>query len=100
MSEGQREEVFVGGWREKNPFEVESPWISVWGFTVAFDDALVGGLDEELDELGEKIAAAEGVTEVLHEDREVVLHLKMGDLDVSEVEEKVRAAIERTGMDG
>ena len=88
----------MSGWPEERSFEVQSAWISGWDFTVVFDDALVGGLDEELDELREKLAASEGVTAVLHEDREV-MHLKVKDLDVSEVEEKVRAALERTGID-
>jgi hypothetical protein len=46
-------EVFVSGWPEERSFEVESAWITGWDFTVVFDDALVGGLDEELDELRE-----------------------------------------------
>jgi hypothetical protein len=90
--------MFVSGWPEEQSFEVESAWISGWDFSVVFDDALVGGLDEELDELRDKLAASEGDTAVLHEDREV-LHLKVDDLDVSEVEEKVKAAIERTDID-
>jgi hypothetical protein len=63
------------------------------------DDTLVGRLVEELNELGEVLATSEGVTAVLHEDREV-FHVRVDDLDVSEVEEKVREAIERTGIDG
>jgi hypothetical protein len=90
--------VFVSGWPEERSFEVESAWISGWDFTVVFDDDLVGGLDEELDELRENLAASEGVTAVLHEDREV-MHLKVDYVDVSEVEEMVKAAIERTGID-
>jgi len=99
MSEEQREEVFVSGWPEEYPFEVENAWIPGWDFTVVFDDALVGGLDEELDELREYLAASEGITEILHDDREV-LHLRADDLNLSEVEEKVREAAERTGIDG
>jgi hypothetical protein len=88
----------VSGWPEEHSFEVENAWISGWNFTVVFDDALVGELDEELDDLREKLAGSEGVTAVLHEDREV-MHLKVEDIDVSEVEEKVQEAIERTGID-
>jgi hypothetical protein len=99
VSVEQREEVFVSGWAEEAPFEVESAWIAGWDFTVVLDDALVGGLDEELDELRKNLAASEGITAVLHEDREV-FHLKVDGLDVSEVEEKVNEAIERTGIDG
>ena len=88
----------MSGWPEECFFEVERAWISDWDFTVVFDDTLVGELDEELDDLREKLAGSEGVTAVLHEDREV-MHLKVEDLDVSEVEEKVRAALERTGID-
>ena len=51
------------------PFSVEDAWIEGWAFTVVFDDALVGGLDEELDELLVNLAAAGGITEVIHEDR-------------------------------
>jgi hypothetical protein len=82
---------------EEVAFEVVEPWISGWDFTVVFDDALVGGLDEELDELNTNLAAAEGLVEVLHEDREV-FHLRVEGLDASEVEEKVNAAVERTGL--
>jgi hypothetical protein len=91
--------VFVSGWPEERSFEVQSAWISGWDFTVVFDDELVGGLDEELDELHERLAACEGITAVLHEDREV-MHLKVDGLDVSEVEEKVHEAIAQTGIDG
>jgi hypothetical protein len=90
--------VFVSGWPEERSFEVESAWISGWDFTVVFDDELVGGLDEELDELQERLAASEGITAVLHEDREV-MHLKVDDLDVAEVEDKVKEAIERADID-
>ena len=85
-------------WPEERSFEVESAWISGWDFTVVFDDELVGGLDEELDELREKLATSECITAVLHEDREV-MHLRVGGLNVSEIEEKVSEAIERTGTD-
>jgi hypothetical protein len=90
--------VFVSGWPEERSFEVQSAWISGWDFTVVFDDELVGGLDEELDELHERLAASEGITAVLHEDREV-MHLKVDDLDVAEVEDKVKEAIERADID-
>ncbi len=88
----------MSGWPEERSFEVQSAWISGWDFTVVFDDALVGRLDKELDHLGEKLAASEGVTAILHEDREV-MRLRVGGLDVSEIEEKVSEAIERTGTD-
>lgn len=45
------ERLFLDGWSEELPFEVVEPWISGWDFTDVFDDALVGGLDEVLDEL-------------------------------------------------
>jgi hypothetical protein len=90
--------VFVSGWPEERSYEVQSAWISGWDFTVVFDDELVGGLDEELDELHERLAASEGITAVLHEDREV-MRLRVGGLNVSEIEEKVSEAIERTGTD-
>jgi hypothetical protein len=93
----RRREVFVSGRSEGFPFELESAWISGWHFTVVFDDALVGGLDEELDELRENLAASEGVTAVLHEDWGV-FHLKVEDLGVSQVEERVDEALRRTGL--
>jgi hypothetical protein len=99
VPEEQSEEAFVSGWAEEVPFEVESAWISGWDFTVVFDDALVGGLDEELDELRKNLAASEGITAVLHEDREV-FHLRADDLNLSEVAEKVREAAEPAGIDG
>jgi hypothetical protein len=89
----------VSGWPEEHSFEVESAWIPGWDFTVVFDHELVGGLDEALDELHERLAASEGITAVLHEDREV-MHLKVDDFDVSDVEKKVSEALERTGSDG
>ena len=76
---------------EPPPFSVEDAWIGGWGFTVVFDDALVGGLDEELVELLANLAAAGGITEVIHEDRGV-FHLKADDLDALAVEEKVAAS--------
>jgi hypothetical protein len=87
----------MSDWPEEVGFEVVEPWISGWDFTVVFDDELVGGLDEELEELNANLAAAEGVTEVLHEDREV-FHLRVQGLRVSDVEERVGEAVERTGI--
>ena len=84
----------VGG---EPPFSVEDAWIEGSDFTVVFDDALVGGLDEELDELLANLAAAGGITEVIHEGREVFL-LKVDDLDASAVEGKVAEAVERAGI--
>jgi hypothetical protein len=89
--------LLLSDWLEEVAFEVVEPWNSGWDFTVVFDDALVGGLDEELDELNANLAAAEGVTEVLHEDREV-FHLRVEGLEVSDVEERVGEAVERTGI--
>ncbi len=66
--------------------------VSGWDFTVVFDDALVGGLGEELEELRAELAASQGVTAVLHEDREV-FHLRVEALDISEVEQKVNEAV-------
>jgi hypothetical protein len=74
-------------------------WISGWDFTVVLADALAGGPDEELDELRGYIAASEDITEILHEDREV-MHLRADDLNLSEVEKEVRKAAEQTGIDG
>jgi hypothetical protein len=79
------------------PFEVEDAWISGWDFTIVLDDTLVGGLNQELDELCENLAVSEGVTAVLHEDREV-FHLKVEDLGVSQLEERVGEALRRTGL--
>jgi hypothetical protein len=56
-----------------------------------FEDALVGGSDEELDVLRENLAASKGVMAVLHEDREV-FHLNVDGLDASEVLEKASEA--------
>ncbi len=96
MKEGEKQ---MTEWTrgEELPFSVEDPWIDGWDFTVVFDDALVGGLDEELDELLANLAAAGGIREVVHEDREV-FHLKVEDLDASGVEEKVAGAVEETGL--
>ena len=85
------------GWSEEPAFEVVEPWIEGWDRTVVFDDEVVGGLEwEELDRLRDNLAASDGITEVLHEDREV-FHLKT-DVDYSSVEVKVAEAIERTGI--
>ncbi len=82
---------------EEQPFSVEDAWIDGWDFTVVFDDALVGGLDEELDVLLKNLAAADRITEVIHEDREV-FHLKVDDLDAPALEEKVAEALEGAGI--
>lgn len=82
----------------ESPFSVEAAWIPGWDFTLVFDDAVVGGLDwKELDHLSGNLAASEGISEVLHEDREV-FHLKVDDLDDSAVQEKAAEAVERVGM--
>ncbi len=83
---------------EELAFEVEEAWIDGWDCTVVFDDEVVGGLDwEKLDQLRDTLSASEGITEVLHEDREV-FHLKVEDLDLSSVEGKVVEAVEQTGI--
>jgi hypothetical protein len=92
-------EISVSGQAEEYPFEVGCAWISGWDFTVVLDDALASGPDEELDELRSYLAASEGITEILHENREV-MHLRADDLNLSEVEKKVRKAAEQTGIDG
>jgi hypothetical protein len=51
------------------PFEVKSALISRWDFTVVFDDALVGGLEGELEGLHAHLLASEGVEAVLHEEQ-------------------------------
>jgi hypothetical protein len=80
------------------PFNVEDGWILGWDFTLVFDDEVVGGLDwKELDHLSGNLAASEGISEVLHEDREV-FHLKVDDLDASAVQEKAAEAVERVGI--
>jgi len=43
------------------------------------------------------VAATGGITEVIHEDREV-FHLKVDDLDASDLEEKVAEALKRAGI--
>ena len=84
-------------WSEEPAFEVMEPWIDGWDCTVVFDDEVVGGLEwERLDQLCDNLAACEGITEVLHEDREV-FHLK-ADVNLSLVRGKVAEAIEQTGI--
>jgi hypothetical protein len=78
-------------------FGVEDAWVDGWDFTFVFDDTLVGELDEELDELLANLAAARGIKEVIHEDREV-FHLKVYNLDASALEEKVAEATEQAGI--
>ncbi len=89
----------MAGWIQdgEQPFSVEDAWIDGWDFTVVFDDALVGGLGEDLDGLLANLAATRRITEVIHEDREV-FHLKVDDLEVGGVEEKVAEALERAGI--
>jgi hypothetical protein len=83
---------------EEHAFGVEEPWLDGWDCTVVFDDEVVGGLDwETLDQLRENLAASEGISEVLHEDREV-FHLKVIDLDFPSVEAKVAEAVEQTDI--
>jgi hypothetical protein len=77
---------------------VEDAWVDGWDCTVVFDDEVVGGLEwENLDQLRDSLAASEGITEVLHEDREV-FHLRVGNVDLSALEGKVVEAVERTGL--
>jgi hypothetical protein len=84
---------------EGRGFDVEETWVDGWDCTVVFDDEVVGGLDwEKLDQLRDNLAASEGISGVLHEDREV-FHLKLEDLDLSSIEGKVAEAVERTGID-
>ena len=84
-------------WSEEPAFEVVEAWIDGRDCTVVFDDEVVGGLEwEKLDQLRDNLAASEGITEVLHEDREV-FHLK-ADIGLSSVEGKVAEAIEQTGI--
>ena len=89
----------MAGWIQdgEQPFSVEDAWIDGWDFTVVFDDALVGGLGEDLDELLANLAATRRITEVIHEDREII-HLKVDDLDASDLEEKVAGALEGVGI--
>ncbi len=83
---------------EGRGFGVEETWVDGWDCTVVFDDEVVGGLDwEKLDRLRENLAASEGITDVLHEDREV-FHLKVEDLDLPAVEGKIAEAVEQTGI--
>ncbi len=82
---------------EEPAFEVVEAWIDGWDCTVVFDDEVVGALEwEMLDRLRDNLAACEGITEVLHEDREV-FHLK-GDTELSSVQGRVAGAIEQTGI--
>ncbi len=84
---------------EGRSFDVEETWVDGWDCTVVFDDEVVGGLEwEKLDQLRDNLAASEGITAVLHEDREV-FHLKVEDLDLTAIEGKVAGAVERTGID-
>jgi hypothetical protein len=84
---------------EGRGFDVEETWVDGWDCTVVFDDEVVGGLEwEKLDQLRDNLAASEGITGILHEDREV-FHLKVEDLDLSAIEGKVAEAVERTGID-
>jgi hypothetical protein len=53
---------------------------------------------EKLGELGEKLEASEGIITIHHTGGEV-LHLMVGELNVSQVKEKVHEAVERTGID-
>ena len=87
----------MDGWSEEPAFEVMEAWIDGWDCTVVLDDEVVGGLEwEELDRLRDNLAASDGITEVLHEYREV-LDLKT-EVDLSSVEVKVAEAIEQTGI--
>ena len=84
---------------EERAFDVEETWVDGWDCTVVFDDEVVGGLEwEKLDQLRDNLATSEGISGVLHEDREV-FHLKVEDLDLSAIEGKVAEAVERTGID-
>jgi hypothetical protein len=74
---------------EEHAFGVEESWVDGWDCTVVFGDEVVGGIDrEKLDQLRDNLAASEGITEVVHEYREV-FHLKVLDLDLPSVEAKV-----------
>jgi len=84
-------------WGEEPAFEMVEGWIDGWDCTVVFDEEVVGALEgETLDRLCDNLAASDGITEVLHEDREV-LHLK-ADVNLSSIEGKVAEAIEQTGI--
>jgi hypothetical protein len=87
----------VRGSLEEMPFEVESAWTSGWDFTVVFDDALVGGLEGELEDFQANLVASEGIEAVLHEDREV-FHLRVEGLDALAATKRVNEAIERAGF--
>lgn len=88
MNEGSKERAFG----------VEEPWIDGWDYTVVLDDEVVGGLDwQKLDQLRENLASSDGVSEVVHEDREV-FHLKVLNPDVASVEVTVAEAIEQTDI--
>ena len=83
---------------EEHAFGVEEPWIDGWDYTVVIDDEVVGGLEwETLDQLRNNLAASEGISEVVQEDREV-FHLKVLNLDIPSVEAKVAEAIEQTDI--
>ena len=83
---------------EEHAFGVEEPWIDGWDYTVVFDDEVVGGLEwGTLDQLRNNLAASEGISEVVQEDREV-FHLKVLNLDIPSVEAKVAEAIEQTDI--
>ena len=83
---------------EEHAFGVEEPWRDGWDYTVVFDDEVVGGLEwETLDQLRDNLAASEGISEVVQEDREV-FHLKVLNLDIPSVEAKVAEAIEQTDI--
>jgi hypothetical protein len=83
---------------EEHAFGVEEPWIDGWDCTVVFDDEVVGGLEwETLDQLRDNLAASEGISEVVQEDREV-FHLKVENLDFPSVEAKVAEAVEQTDI--
>ncbi len=84
---------------EERGFDLEEAWTEGWDCTIVFDDEVVGGLDwEKLDQLRDNLVASESIVEVLHEDREV-FHLKVENLNLSSIEEKVAEAVEQTGID-
>jgi hypothetical protein len=83
---------------DEHAFGVEEPWIGGWDYTVVFDDEVVGGLEwETLDQHRDNLAASEGISEVVQEDREV-FHLKVLNLDFPSVEAKVAEAVEQTDI--
>jgi hypothetical protein len=69
-----------------------------WDFTVVFEDALVGGQDEVLEELCANLPASAGVTAVLHEDEEV-FYLRVEGLNAPGVTDRASEATERAGPD-